>query len=406
MEKDYYPDRKELKEAYERRFPAYDAVLESLVRRLDGELKERGLRFSLKYRVKSFSSYYAKLLKRIGGAENREKQPPIQDILGARIVCPFLENLHSAEEILRSCYTLFEVERKGADHSFREFGYQSIHLLLELPGDLRHKYPDLDIDICEVQIRTILQDAWSEVEHELVYKSGFTPYDESLRRKLAALNANLTLSDVIFQEIREYQRSLHNELKKRRRSFIELVETETEGTVSRSGTGSAPAEHTDTPSTANVDELLLEALNAHNQGDFNGAIELYDTILERQIDTWVKSVITVHRGMALFAAAKYSEALDNFLSASELEPDNNKVYYYLGIVYRVMNRSTEAIAAFHRSLEINPYHFESLFDLARAFCKIGDFPAALEYCEKALKIVPEDDKVIEFRSYVVEKMSL
>ncbi|MFW5769478.1 MAG: GTP pyrophosphokinase, partial [Spirochaetota bacterium] len=306
MEQDYYPDKKELKEAYELSFSAYEEVLESLVRRLDGELKEHGLRFSLKYRVKSFSNYYAKLLKRINGTEDRDKQPPIQDILGVRIVCPFLENLHSAEEILRSRYTLFEVERKGADHSFREFGYQSIHLLLELPGDLKERYPDLDIDICEVQIRTILQDAWSEVEHELVYKSGFTPYDESLRRKLAALNANLTLSDVIFQEIREYQRNLHGELKKRRRSFIELVETETEGTVSRSGADPAPAEPDEIPSTATVDELLLKALNAHNRGDFHGAIALYDDILKRQIDTRVRSVITIHRGMALFAAAKYS----------------------------------------------------------------------------------------------------
>lgn len=402
----YYPDRKELQEAYESRLSMYEAVLENLVRSLGSELKERGLRFSLKHRVKSFSSYYTKLLERIGRIQNREKRTDIQDILGIRIVCPFLENLQSAEEMMRSCYTLFEVEKKGAEQSFREFGYQAIHLLLELPRELRENYPDLDIDICEVQIRTILQDAWSEVEHELVYKSSFTPYDESLRRKLAALNANLTLSDVIFQEIRDYQRSLHAELKRRRRSFVELVETETAGTVARSGPEPAPSEYNDISSSANVDELLLKALNAHNRGEFNGAITMYDDILKRQIDTRVRSVITVHRGMALFAAARYSEALKDFLAAAELDPDNNKVYYYLGIVYRVLTRKTEALAAFQRSLEIFPYHFESLFSLSQAFFDLGDFPAALEYCEKALKIAPDEDKVVEFRSYVLAKTAL
>ena len=403
MDRNYYPDKKELEDEYTRRLPVYEAALDSLVRRLEREIKERGLRVSLKNRVKSFSSYYAKLLERIGRTQDRKEKVYIQDILGIRIVCPFLENLQRAEEIVRSLYTVFEVERKGADHSFREFGYQSVHLLLELPRDLRENFPDLDTDICEVQIRTILQDAWSEVEHELVYKSSFTPYDESLRRKLAALNANLTLSDVIFQEIRDYQRSLHGELKKRRRSFIELVEKETAGIPAEPDRKSVHTGQPGISSALSVDELLLEALNAHNRGNFSGAIELYDTILNRQIDTGVRSVIMVHRGMAMFAAAGYPEALKNFLEAAELEPNNNKVYYYLGIVYRVLGEPAEALACFRRSLEIYPYHFESLFNLAQTYFEVGDFPAALEYCEKALKISPEEEKAVEFRRYVLER---
>ena len=406
MEQKYYPDRLELHEAYTLKLSVYEAALEEFVRSLDRNLKDQGVRFSLKFRVKSFSSYFKKMLRKIGQADSADKNPNIRDILGIRIVCPFLENLQSVEEILREHYTLFEVERKGAEHSFREFGYQSIHLLLELPEDVQEHYADLDIDVCEVQIRTILQDAWSEVEHELVYKAHFTPYDESLRRKLAALNANLSLSDVIFQEIRDYQRNLHTELKKRRRSFVERVETETSGISVKPHEKSPAADQHRSSSFANVDQLLLNALNAHNRGDFYGAIQLYDEILERPIDNRVRSVITVHRGMALFAASRYSEALENFLSAAELEPDNNKVYYYLGIVYRVLDRPTEALTAFSRSLDLYPYHLESLFSLAQTYFKLEDFPAALEFCEKALKIAPEEEKVIKLRGYINKKMSL
>jgi putative GTP pyrophosphokinase len=72
---------------------------------------------------------------------------------------------------------------------------------LALPDDLANGLSFLDPPVCEVQVRTILQDAWAEVEHELVYKAEFTPFDEPMKRKLAALNANLTLSDMLFQEI-------------------------------------------------------------------------------------------------------------------------------------------------------------------------------------------------------------
>lgn len=110
--------------------------------------------------------------------------------------------------------------------------------------------------------------------------------------------------------------------------------------------------------------------------------------------------------MAFFSATRYTEALDDFLAAEEIEPENNKVHYYLGIVYRVLDRFSEAQDAFRRSLEIYPYHFESLFSLAQTFFEIGDFPASLEYCEKALKILPENDRVLKFRTYVLEKTAL
>ena len=104
---------------------------------------------------------------------------------------------------------MLDVERKGSERSFREFGYESIHLLVELPEDLREEARGFDRPAFEVQLRTILQEAWAEVEHELVYKAEFTPFDEPMKRKLAALNANLSLSDIIFQEILDYQRRLN-----------------------------------------------------------------------------------------------------------------------------------------------------------------------------------------------------
>jgi len=231
------PSRDELEERYREHVDTYDKMLHELNRRLRSALKNCGLHPSIKYRVKSFESYYAKLLRILRAGEHSQESVSVTDIVAMRVVCPFLEDVALAERCIRSQFSVNEVDRKGAEFSVREFGYESIHCLIGVPDDLLesfHLAPPFD---CEIQIRTILQDAWAEVEHELVYKADFTPFDESVQRKLAALNANLSLSDITFQEIRDYQRRLHGELQKRRASFWDLI-GETTGEP-RAGEGAA-----------------------------------------------------------------------------------------------------------------------------------------------------------------------
>ena len=116
--------------------------------------------------------------------DGRDQPIPITDIIGIRVVCPFLGDLERAVKELASAFSVTEIERKGAERSFREFGYESIHLLVELPMELGAARPGLDVKVCEIQLRTILQEAWAEVEHELVYKNEFTPFDEPMKRKV------------------------------------------------------------------------------------------------------------------------------------------------------------------------------------------------------------------------------
>lgn len=430
-----YPWHKgEVKKAYDRHFSAYTAAMEACLGQVRGILEAEQIRFSIKSRIKSFSSYYKKLLSR-----NRKGRTEgnIQDILGVRIVSPFLEDVKRIESLLKENLPHTEVEYKGNEHSFREFGYQSLHLTVSIPEEILERFPDLDIGVFEIQVRTILQDAWSEVEHELVYKAGFTPYDESLRRKLAALNANLTLSDIIFQEIRDYQRRLHRELEKRRSSFIgQVAEALSDSPVSgplpvpapepvpapspastqtpASVTAPAPEGNRYVPdipeqeplASDSVDELLVKALVSHNKGDYAKALGYYNIILERDIERPVASVIFIHRGMALFGAAEYEAAANDFLQAADLDPQNPKAPYHLGVLYRVMERQEEAIEAFRKSLKINPYHLDTLLALSRTLAGGGDYPAALGFCEKALALEPEDDRAGELRSSLIQKMGM
>lgn len=403
-----YPDRRKLEKHYMSMHSSYVQVLEIFQRRLRTELTKEEIHFTLKFRDKTFESYYGKLLKRLSEEKLTGELLPIHDILGIRVVCPFLEDLEQVEDILRRAFKVHEVERKGAEHTFREFGYRSTHLLLEIPYDIVEKYPSLDVQYCEIQIRTFLQDAWAEVEHDLIYKNRITPLDEPLRRKLAALNANLTLSDIIFQEIREYQRQLHSELERRRHAFVCQLEEQKPGLTAFSNKEVKRKRNRKRPiiSSANMDELLLEALYAHNDKDFTSAISIYSRILENETAPFLKAMVLVHRGMASFSESKYEDALSDFQAATECEAQNSRAFYLLGIVNRVMDNNAAAIKALQKSVEIKPFNFDALFALGRTFFETGDFPAALEYCEKALLLQPESSPAQEFRRLVISRMKL
>ncbi|KMQ49458.1 RelA/SpoT domain protein [Chitinispirillum alkaliphilum] len=403
-----YPDKKEFQSKYQKLFPVYVSAIEDLNIWLKPKLQELKAHVTVKYRVKQFDSYYEKLLRIMPKQKKvSDNIPPIYDILGLRFVCPFLEDLAVVEDAMRKYCTIHETERKGAKQSIAEFGYISTHLLLEIPPEIIEKYPQLDLNLFEVQIRTFLQDAWAEVEHELIYKAKFTPLDEPLRRKLAALNANLTLSDIIFQEIRDYQRQLHIELENRRNSFLCQMEEFRPSVSSQHKVKPCFGKQKKAESVAlSTDELLLDALYAHNNKDFTNAIDIYSLILKQQIEPSLRAIVLIHRGMAFFTEAKFTDALNDFTAATECEPQNAKAYYHLGIVHRVLDNSAAAIKALQKSIGLSPYNFEALIAMGKTYFEVEDFPAALEFCKKALHINPDSQVAISFRDLVLFRMNL
>ena len=63
----------------------------------------------------------------------------IPDMLGIRIVCPFLEDITEIEMTLGREFQILECEQKGSS-SFREFGYESTHLFIKVPQKIIKKH--------------------------------------------------------------------------------------------------------------------------------------------------------------------------------------------------------------------------------------------------------------------------
>jgi putative GTP pyrophosphokinase len=381
------PDRLRTKELYESLHPHHEEQLRKIYRRIRLMLEQHGFSPTIKYRIKRFDEYYEKLLR---SARKRQGEPSITDLLGLRIICPFLEDVEMVEHLVKNHFDVVEVVRKASGHSFREFGYDSVHLLVRVEESENQFALPHTRRVCEVQLRTTLQDAWAEVEHELIYKSRISLPNESIRRKLAALNATLTLSDLTFQEIRDYQKGILELNLKRRKALdnaiqlpdidliIEKVETPLNESLPLSPVHGTPLE-----------KRMLEALSAHSDHRFDRAVELYSKILSMRMNRKNRSLIYNHRGMALFALSRPSEALRDFSRAIDFDKEYLRAYCNRGLVHRAQNRLNKALEDYNRALEIDDSCCDALLGRAQTWLRMAFPDQALTDCEKALAICPD-----------------
>lgn len=413
--------RDEIQISYNKYKPLLQSILLCIENKIKTSLKMESVP-SYKARVKSFNSFYKKLLRIRPPSLGKQEMPVLTDLMGIRIICPFLEDLTIVENQLKKMFGIVEIERKGQGRTFSEFGYESIHILLEIPEEIKNQveneFPELKVPnglVCEIQVRTILQDAWAEVEHELVYKSEFSPFDLPLRRKLASTNASLSLADIIFQEIRDYQNKLNRELDFRRTNFYEQADILSHQRMddelfSDTEESSSSEKEIINPTMqyvhGTIDDMILDAIHAHNSGELEKAQHIYSQILNANPNEIVKSVIYKHRGMAFFAQNKYQEAMADFLKSIENDPKNFRSLYYIGIVCSLQDDDEKAVEYFSKSLEINEYQSHVYYRKALSEYHLCDFKSAMEDVKKSMKLGLENDDVQKLYENLSAKLEL
>lgn len=151
-------------------------------------------------RIKDRDSFVDKIKRK------NYEDPLIQctDLVGLRIIVYYLEDLNKISEIIEREFKIdFENSINKLDTLDPDrFGYLSVHYVISI-SETRSKetewlqYTNFK---SEIQIRTVLQHAWAEIEHKLLYKQTHeVPKD--LRRKLSRLIALLELADEQFNDL-------------------------------------------------------------------------------------------------------------------------------------------------------------------------------------------------------------
>ena len=127
----------------------------------------------------------------------------ITDLVGIRVICYFSDTIDAMAKALRKICTVDEKNSidKRASIEATQFGYISLHYICTFRKD--SGVPDFYTNIpFEVQIRTVLQHAWAQIEHDLGYKSTFG-VPRPIRREFSRVAGLLELADKEFIEIRD-----------------------------------------------------------------------------------------------------------------------------------------------------------------------------------------------------------
>ncbi|UKY53692.1 GTP pyrophosphokinase [Streptomyces inhibens] len=152
---------------------------------------------SITARVKSLDSFLEKIDRKLYTSPFDQSE----DLVGARIVCLFLADLSNIQRILHETFEVISEEDKVNEGDASSFGYMSHHYICRLSST--HSGPRYDAIkriSFEIQVRTILMDAWANISHYLAYKNEESiPGD--LVRDFHALSGLLYVADRQFQSL-------------------------------------------------------------------------------------------------------------------------------------------------------------------------------------------------------------
>lgn len=168
-------------------------------------LKSNNLRVhSVTSRVKNKESISNKITK--AAEDTYQCLDDIADICGHRIITYFPDEVDAVAEVIQNEFNIdynLSVDKRTILDPDR-FGYLSLHYIAKLPKKRLRltEYKRFKKCKTEIQIRSILQHTWAEIEHDLGYKSKLAvPRD--IRRRFSQLAGLLELADDTFVQIRD-----------------------------------------------------------------------------------------------------------------------------------------------------------------------------------------------------------
>lgn len=118
-------------------------------------------------RLKTLDSVVAKMQRKGVEPTFDAIRETITDIAGVRVTCSFVSDAYRLAELLTAQADVRVIQVKDYIARPKENGYQSLHLIVEVPVFLSTGEHPVAV---EVQIRTIAMDFWASLEHKIYYK--------------------------------------------------------------------------------------------------------------------------------------------------------------------------------------------------------------------------------------------
>ena len=187
------PHAQQILQEYRDQRPEFEKQALQIHRTLQDTCKKMGLVVAgIEYRVKTEDSLAGKLERK---GNKYKSLADITDILGVRVITYYREDV---DKVASAVERLFEIDWQNSVDKRKlleidTFGYMSLHYICIKKG-----FPFR----FEIQMRTILQHAWANMNHDTGYKSG-VEIPKYYMRSMNRLAGLLELVDEEFSHIRE-----------------------------------------------------------------------------------------------------------------------------------------------------------------------------------------------------------
>ena len=121
----------------------------------------------VKHRVKSPENILKKVQRKGYELSLSSIKEHVRDIAGVRIICSFISDIYEISNMLQKQKDIKVIDCKDYIKEPKPNGYQSLHLILQIPIFMSDREEHVYV---EIQIRTIAMDFWASLEHKIYYK--------------------------------------------------------------------------------------------------------------------------------------------------------------------------------------------------------------------------------------------
>lgn len=194
-------------EQYRKLFPRYQRYAETLHLILTFATRQYAPDAIVQTRAKTIASFAEKIQRKHKNYSNPLDQ--MTDLCGARVITHTPHEVWAMCEFIEKSFTVDWENSIDVSQRLRttEFGYRSVHYVVQCKnGTFQNLGTEITLpdDIlglkAEIQVRTILEHAWADFSHRMMYKSPF-PVPVQWQREFAGLAATLERADAAFATI-------------------------------------------------------------------------------------------------------------------------------------------------------------------------------------------------------------
>ena len=110
-----------------------------------------------------------------------------------------------------------------------------------------------------------------------------------------------------------------------------------------------------------------------------------------------------HKGIELFAAGHYEDALTNLKKDLILQPDFPDAYFQIACVYSELEQYPDALSMFEKMHSLLPNDLEVFWHYGKTLLKAGEKKKGLKILQKSLKMNPKDPRSrVEMAKHLIQ----